>query len=187
MCGRYTGNDDCEEMSEIYERASNSFPNVEMKHGEIFPTDTAPILFGGDMKAVPAKWGYPKYNEKGVIINARAETVCSKPVFRESILLRRCIIPTTGYIEWDAEKTKFKINYKNEKMLYLGGFCQRFGDGARFVILTTRPNESVKGIHFRMPLIVGPDSEMMKRWNTDNDWAINYLNAEMPELTFTAI
>lgn len=188
MCGRYTGNDDeSEEMAAIYQRTQDRYPHAVLKHGEIFPSDVAPILYGGDMMAVPARWGYPAYKGSGILINARAESAKEKVSFSESLLLRRCIIPTTGYYEWDRNKAKYRFNRQGDSMLYLGGFCQRFPDGARFVILTTEPSGSVRHIHDRMPLVIAPDSESMKKWNTDREWALNYLKAEMPDLIYKGV
>lgn len=187
MCGRYTGNDDTEEMSYIYRMVKEHYPSIEMKHGDIFPTDTAPILYGNEMLAVPARFGFPSPKGKGVIINARVETAAEKNMFKESLLLRRCIVPTTGYIEWDRDKTKYKINSSDSDMLYLGGFCKRFDDVGHFVILTTEPNTSVSGIHNRMPLIISPNKEDMIRWNCDTEWAMNLLKREMPALSCEVI
>ncbi len=181
MCGRYTGNDDgSEEIKSIYQQTRNAYPDSNLKTGEIFPTDLVPVLHGSGLSPFPAKWGYPGFQGKGVIINARAETAAEKYSFKDSILNRRCIIPTTGYIEWDANKTKYRFNLPGTRTLFLGGFYKQFPDGIRFVILTTTPNESVADVHDRMPLIILP--EYMEIWINDTSRALNYLHAQMPAL-----
>ncbi|MGI6752885.1 MAG: SOS response-associated peptidase [Eubacteriales bacterium] len=188
MCGRYTANLDYdEEIRSIYTATAVAFPGVKQNSGEIFPTNTVPVLRGvsGGIAPVPAVWGYPKYTGKGVIINARAETAADKYTFRDSLLSRRCVIPTTGYIEWSADKTKYRFNLPGQTLLYLAGFFKQFEDGSRFVILTTAPNESTKQVHNRMPVILPKD--YITRWTWDLSWAMNYLNNVMPELIKTVI
>lgn len=186
MCGRYTGNDEeCEELWAVYQETKNRYPDVKLSRGEIFPTNTVPVLHGQELSPFPAIWGYPGFKGKGVIINARAETAAEKYTFKESLLYRRCVIPTTGYIEWDAGKVKYRFNLPDTRMLYLGGFYKPFADGVRFVILTTAPNESVADVHDRMPLIILP--EFRQRWIEDTPSAMNYLKAEMPTLVRTRL
>ena len=181
MCGRYTGNDsESEEMWNIYKKTKTLYSDVQLSRGEIFPSNTVPVLHGTELQPFPAKWGYPGYQGRGVIINARAETAAEKYSFKDSILNRRCVIPTTGYIEWDANKVRYRFNLPGTRMLYLGGFYKQFPDGIRFVILTTAPNESVADVHDRMPLIIMP--EYMEMWINDTGSALNYLHAQMPAL-----
>ena len=54
------------------------------------------------------QWGLPGFRGRQQIINARAETVTEKPMFRRSIAFQRCVIPATGFYEWDAAKHKYK-------------------------------------------------------------------------------
>lgn len=187
MCGRYTGNDDSDEFKKIYTATTKAYPSVNLSSGEIFPTNTAPILCGTTegITPIPAAWGYPKFEGKGVIINARAETAVEKYTFKDSVLSRRCVVPTTGYLEWSADKTKYRFNLPDESMLYLAGFFKQFVDGYRFVILTTEPNGSVKLVHNRMPVILPTDS--IVRWTLDTSWALSYLSSVMPELIKTKL
>lgn len=53
------------------------------------------------------QWGLPGFRGRQQIINARAETVTEKPMFRRSIAFQRCVIPATGFYEWDAAKHKY--------------------------------------------------------------------------------
>lgn len=85
-------------------------------------------------------WGFPQYQKKGLLINARAETVLEKKMFRESVLHRRCVIPARQFYEWDAEKNKAAFREKNESVMFMAGFYNRFSDGDRFIILTTGAN-----------------------------------------------
>ena len=181
MCGRYVGFDDGNDViKEIYQKTFDQFPDAPIKIGEIFPTETVPVLAGPQLAPVPMKWGYPGFNGKGVLINARAETAAEKYTFRDGLLSSRCVIPTCGYYEWDKRKTKFRFNLPDEPMLYLGGFFSRFPDGDRFIILTTSPNDSVSDVHDRMPLIL--TEKMLPIWTTDTRAALSYLTETMPAL-----
>ena len=138
-------------MREILNEINKNFagPAVNLKTGEIFPTNLAPIIIseGGVMAARPMFWGFPKWKGSGVIINARAETAADKPMFRSSLAARRCIVPSTGFYEWShsgdkKQKDKYLINLPDTPMLYMAGIYNYYheSDGQqlpRFVILTT--------------------------------------------------
>lgn len=145
---------------------------------------TAPILLNHNHALVPelSVWGFPGFQGKGVIINARSETAADKKTFRDSLLFRRCIIPTTGFYEWtkDKKKEKYLFTLPDSPVLYLAGFYNELKGERRFVILTTESNSSVSDIHNRMPVIITPD--IKEKWVNDTDMALNYLHEEMPLL-----
>lgn len=175
MCGRYNFTaEDAEEIQrmtrEIQERL-----NEQLKTGEIYPTNLVPILIQdkGCEKPMPMTWGFPHFKGGGVIINARSETVTEKRMFRNSVLTRRCIVPSTGFFEWRREgssKIKYLFRLPGEKVLYMAGFYNRFPtkDGEerdQFVILTTGANESMQDVHDRMPVILRPEERTV--WLSD--------------------
>ncbi len=184
MCGRYTGYvDECEELKTIYTEAVRRYPGVKFHSGEIFPTNTVPLLTGQreGLAPVPGTWGYPGYNGKGVIINARAETAGVKPTFADSLRYRRCVVPTTGYFEWSGEKRKFLFRQPNRTILYLAGLYREYTDGVRFVILTTAANASTADVHPRMPVVL--EEDMLEVWECDTGFAEWYLRQAMPWMT----
>lgn len=68
-------------------------------------------------------WGFPKWDGKGVIINAKSETASEKNI-KQSLLQRRCVIPSTGFYEWNnAGKSKEKYLFRSETspVLYMAG------------------------------------------------------------------
>ena len=91
-------------------------------------------------------------------------------MFRDSVLSRRCVIPASHFYEWNSAKEKFTFYKENTPMLYLAGFYRQYEDGGHFVILTTAANESMRGVHERMPLVV--EKEGLEDWlgNGDNPW-----------------
>lgn len=182
MCGRYNFTvEQSEEMLEILEKLNKKFQGKEAKTGEIFPTNLAPILIEERKEVSPvlSTWGFPKFDSKGVIINARAETAFEKKMFRDSLLNRRCIIPSTGFYEWDSEKKKFLFHLEGTNTLYMAGLYTYYREEMRYVILTTQANESMKEIHNRMPLVI-PKKEI-ETWIME-DGATNELLRRVPPL-----
>lgn len=184
MCGRYTGYvDECEELKTIYTIAGETYPGVRFHSGEIFPTNTVPLLTAKNdiLTPIPGIWGYPGYHGRGSIINARAETASEKVTFAESFRTKRCIVPTTGYFEWSAQKRKYLFRRPAKTILYLAGLYREYTDGVRFVILTTAANEYVSDVHPRMPVVLEENS--LSLWGQDMSFAEIYLTRSMPYLT----
>lgn len=189
MCGRYTFFTDKElsEIDEIIEQISNDIQREKMKTGEIFPTEVAPVLLPQKDMIVPRlmKWGFPDFRSKGVVINARSETVRERKVFAASLEQRRCAIPSTGFFEWDAQKKKYLFNMPDSGMLYMAGLYSRFDGEDRFVIVTADANSSMAGIHDRMPVVVTKDG--MKDWLFDLSKIDGILSGRHPELVKRAV
>ena len=115
MCGRYAI--ECEEeniiLKEIMEEINRKYAGdpllSRMKTGEIFPTETAPVLALENNQTRPLlmNWGFPRPGRAasagGVLINARAETAMEKSMFRLLLLSGRCVVPSTGFYEWKQE------------------------------------------------------------------------------------
>ncbi|MHB8128456.1 MAG: SOS response-associated peptidase [Mobilitalea sp.] len=182
MCGRYNFTvEQNEEIIEILEKLNAKFQGKEARIGEVFPTNLAPILIEEQKEVSPtfSTWGFPKFDGKGVILNARAETAFEKRTFRDSLLNRRCIVPSTGFYEWDSEKKKFLFRLEETNTLYMAGLYSHYKDETRYVILTTEANESMKDIHTRMPLVI-PKQEI-DTWIMDNT-ATNDLLKRVPPL-----
>ena len=101
------------------------------------------------------------------MINARAETLTELPSFKPLVDRRRCIIPADGFYEWRKEgkhKVPMWVHLKNQEPFGLAGLWDvwRKPDGKRvesFTIITTDPNELVRPIHNRMPVILQPEDE----------------------------
>lgn len=181
MCSRYYFDDETmEEIEKLVWRV-----DVEMRgkrYGDVCPSQTAVILAGkaSGFIAEEMDWGFPQYQKKGVLINARAETVRERKMFRDSVLHRRCVIPAKHFYEWDSEKNKVIFSSKEEPVLYMAGFYNRFQEKDRFVIITTEANPSVKAVHGRMPLIL--EKEELEAWVYDDhflDFALHKVPAPL--------
>ena len=190
MCGRYSLFFDDEynhEISEMMKLIKSKYGQMAVKSGEIFPTNTAPVLIeqNSTVTPVPYKWGFPNFRNKGVIINARAETAGEKKLFKDSLLNRRCVIPSTGFYEWDKSKQKYLFNIQGSNALYMAGFYRFFKDEPRFIILTTSANSSVSSIHHRMPVVL--EKQQIEDWITDTDKAVSILHNTPPSLIHTLV
>ena len=184
MCRRYTLFTDKElsELKDIIEQISKDTQRSKMKAGEIFPTDVVPVLVPEKKKSVAHlfTWGFPSFHGKRVIINARSETVHEKPMFRSSMEKRRCVIPSTGFYEWDSEKKKLLLNLPDSPLLYMAAIYNQFEGENRFVILTTASNKSVSDIHGRMPVVLTKDE--MEDWLLNNETVDKILFGDHPDL-----
>jgi putative SOS response-associated peptidase YedK len=183
MCGRYNFTvEENDEIIEILEKLNAKLHGTAVKTGDIYPTNQAPILTleKEEVSPVLGAWGFPKFDEKGVIINARSETAFEKKTFRDSLINRRCIIPSTGFYEWDSMKRKFLFRMEGTKVLYMAGLYSYYRDELRFVVLTAQANESMSEIHDRMPLVI-PKQEV-SAWIKDNQATNDFIKRVPPLL-----
>ena len=124
----------------------------------------------GKRELVPLRWGLVPSWSKGPdsgfrMINARAETVSTKPAYRNAFKYRRCLIPAEGFYEWKAGKegkTPFLVRRKDKEPFAMAGLWERWKreEGAELEscsIIVTDANDLVRAIHDRMPVILGPE------------------------------
>lgn len=176
MCGRYTlfTEEDNQQIKLILEHLKDHPQRPQMKTGEIFPTNLAPIIINNRENQYDIyKWGF---EFQSLIINARAETIFEKKSFMEPIKTKRCLIPATGFYEWDKEKNKYHFTLESKEPLYMAGIYRN----NHFVIITTNANPNLAIIHDRMPVIIGEGYK--EDWLFDNSATIALLNQEQPSL-----
>src|SRR5271169_3941763 len=117
-----------------------------------------------------ARWGLIPYWAKDPsigykLINARSETVSSKPAFRDAFERQRCLIPADGFYEWrrvGRAKQPFHFGMADDSLFAFAGLWDRWKDATGQVvescsILTTMPNPLLADVHERMPVILGPE------------------------------
>jgi putative SOS response-associated peptidase YedK len=102
------------------------------------------------------------------MINARSETVDSKPSFRNAFRKRRCLIPADGFYEWKGQKGSKQpvfIALPDEKPFGFAGLWEVWDDKGKAeeplftcTILTTDASPSIQDIHHRMPVILTPEA-----------------------------
>lgn len=172
MCGRFTYRLTWKQIVELYKLTDKSEPLFELKpRYNVAPSQRVPVVRvrEGRRRLCLLRWGLiPSWAKDAAIgyktINARGETVATAPSFRAAFKTRRCIIPTTGFYEWQKTgtgKQPFLICHKDDSPLSLAGLWERWDKGPEpvetFTIITTSPNELVAPIHNRMPVILAPE------------------------------
>jgi putative SOS response-associated peptidase YedK len=171
MCGRYT----------LFQLADLNlcFPWIappDEAHGRYNIAPTQPVLAALNVprpKFEHLYWGLVPSWAKDVsigskMINARAETLAEKPAFRNALKRRRCILPADGFYEWRKEpdgktKTPMYIRLKNGSAFGFAGLWEEWQDDKgnelqSCTVITTGPNELMKTIHDRMPVILTGDA-----------------------------
>lgn len=168
MCGRFSVDDRNPEIKEMIEALPAE--HLPIKTGEVFPTNGALTLINENKKVIPAAmlWGFPRYDGKGVLINARAESALARAIFKKSLLKNPLAIPVSGFFEWKKIKDpltgqdkKVKYIFKNidDGVLYLAGMWDMLenkhgGLLPYFTILTTEANKEMRPYHNRMPVLL---------------------------------
>lgn len=171
MCGRYALKTSVPDIARILnaENLADFSPSYN-----IAPTQTAPVCRTtqhGDRELVSMRWGLVPHWARSVddryrMINARADTVATKPAFRSSFRRRRCLVPADGYYEWKRSgkrKQPYFIHMRDESPFFLAGLWDRWDKGEEgplesFTIVTTEANEISAKVHDRMPVIVGDEN-----------------------------
>jgi putative SOS response-associated peptidase YedK len=170
MCGRYTLSTNAQVLADLFrlEEALALPPRYN-----IAPTQDVAIVRseteGGGRRLSLAHWGLiPSWaKDRGLgarMINARADTAAEKPAFRAAFKSRRCLIPADGFFEWKAtgeRKQPHYIRLQDAGPFAFAGLWERWAPADRepiesCTILTTEPNEVLRPIHDRMPVILPP-------------------------------
>lgn len=171
MCGRYVFYD----HQELSERLTNvsldtAFFEQFQPTWNAAPSQTLPVIVEEDEQVsvrgmawgIVPKWTKPGERPKVTPINARAETLTEKPMFRSLVKYRRCLVPANGFYEWKREpggKQPFYVEPTGRQlMLFAGLFDEAKGVGGEtiesFAIITTRANDAMADLHDRMPVIL---------------------------------
>ena len=185
MCGRYQFSliPGDPALARLRALVAQRYPDYAIPDGEVLPSQRVPVLVAGEQKAAVGlmQWGYPSPGGSGLLINARRETAGEKPMFRDSLRLRRCAIPVTGYYEWARDtRQKFFLSQSGKRLQYLAGLYDLFEGTARFVILTAEANPSVSDLHHRMPVILR--QAQVLTWLNDPVQARLILAQDLPDL-----
>jgi putative SOS response-associated peptidase YedK len=169
MCGRFVQHSHPEVYASAFELDSLS---AAAPRYNLAPTQQVLVVRKADERRelVPLRWGlipsWSKGPESGYsMINARAETVDTKPAYRTAFKHRRCLIPTEGFYEWKKKgrtKTPFLIRRKDGEPFGMAGLWEQWhGKDDETIesctIIVTEANALVRDLHDRMPVIVAPE------------------------------
>jgi putative SOS response-associated peptidase YedK len=148
----------------------------------IAATQVSPIVTASDKARHLriARWGLvPSWSRDlslgAGMINAPAETIEDKPAFRVPFHAQRCLVPASGFYEWQtkgAKKQPYKIAPRGSAVFALAGLWEKWAPETgepveTFTIITTRANKLVSEVHERMPVIIGTAD--FQRWLTAPD------------------
>src|SRR6188768_2902005 len=152
------------------------------KRFNIAPTQEAPVVRvdrEGQREVAMLRWGLVPFWAKDLkvgtsMINARSEGIEAKPAFREAVKTRRCIVPASGFFEWQGErpgrKQPFAITVPEMPVFGFAGLWERWRPEKdaepveTFTIVTADANETVARVHDRMPVIL--PMEAIDTWLT---------------------
>lgn len=183
MCGRYLRRSD-------KQRIATAFHLSEVPEGlvlpdwdyNVAPTSFQPVIRNdreGRRELVLMRWGLvPRFAKsladwKGVsTINAAAETLETRPIWRVPFARHRCLVPADGFYEWkqlpDKKKQPFAFSMVEDRPFAFAGLWDAWRDPETqdwlqsFAIITTDPNELAARVHTRMPVILHPRD--YERW-----------------------
>lgn len=168
MCGRYNLITDGQALMDAFDLINLI---LWEPHYNIAPAQNIPAVRQVEegREGVLLRWGLIPRWAKGEkfgyrTINARAETVAEKPAFRDAFRKRRCLIPATGFYEWQKlnnHKQPYNIRIKDREVFAFGGLWDqwRSPEGKEIrscTIIVTDANELLRPIHDRIPVILDP-------------------------------
>jgi putative SOS response-associated peptidase YedK len=173
MCGRYGFSVD--NIKKVYQRfeITNELPDYNPRYN-IAPGQMNPVITkNSPKKIIRMFWGLIPYWAKDKTfafktINARAEEIETKPSFKRPFQSQRCLIPATGFYEWNKNANPhipYFIKLKSKKVFAFAGLFDKWIDPVTqkellsYTIITTTPNEIVAPIHKRMPVILKKEDE----------------------------
>lgn len=205
MCGRFARTEPVQRYAQYLSEPADGPGGFEQPAYNITPGVTIPAfcrLGSGTIGWRGFHWGYrPAWTGDGgkAVINARVETVASKPYFRQSFAdARRLLIPASGWFEWQRDQGKRQPYYFSPPqgpLFFAGLYTQlpqsdstetRFGA----TILTCQAPAPLGEIHHRMPLLVQASADLAA-WLSgkplDANWIDRRLRSELPEIRYWAV
>lgn len=159
MCGKFKQGFDLSYLAALLKLPAGTALPV----GQATPGKPALALLNGEAHITTQmmRWGFASAPGLGVrpIINARAETMASKPMFAKAYQAARCALPVSTYLEGDVE-----VALNGSPLFYLGGLYQQGADGmAEFTVITREPTPDLASVEDRMPLVLA-DQMTLNAW-----------------------
>ena len=174
MCGRSTYKLTWEEIVRLYRLTLDQPARNTQARYNVCPTTGIDTIVSSDDKRllvpmrwglVPSWWSKPLKELKLATFNARAETVAEKPMFRGPFKRTRCLIPVSGYYEWQdtpgGKQPWYFTAADGSPAFTIAGLWDEWRDKASAetlkscTMIITEPNEFVADVHDRMPVLLG--------------------------------
>jgi putative SOS response-associated peptidase YedK len=170
MCGRYVLKEPLDLLQRLFAYSSSEIRQLRPRYN-IAPTTKIPVVrcaADGTRELVEVRWGLiPSWAKDPAtlppMINARSESVAAKPSFRTAFKSRRCLIPASGYYEWQKRgtgpKQPFYFHARNNEPLAFAGLWESWrppeGDAiVSAAIVTCAASAEFAPIHDRMPVLL---------------------------------
>jgi len=166
MCSRFVLKSPPKDIANLFklEKSVDWKPRYNVAPSQLIPAIVHPLEDKKrDIRLL--QWGFMASWTQGgrLLINVQSENIDEKPILQESFEKWRCLIPVDGFYEWrhQAKETHpYYFQMKDKKPFALAGLwaTQKVEDKNVEVcaILTTTPNEAVRVVHDRMPVILEP-------------------------------
>jgi len=173
MCGRFVGFRSLHELKKTFPIDKATCEVTENYNVAPSQEILAIIKYDKENWLEKLHWGLVPFWAKDIsignkLINARAETIASKPSFRNAFKKRRCLIPADGFYEWKGPKGQKQpvfITLPESKPFAFAGLWETWHEKddpdtmyKSCTIITTEASDSVREIHHRMPAILTPDA-----------------------------
>ena len=202
MCGRYASHYTWKQVHAFSRPIGITTPEADPEPSyNVAPTQSAWVLLpdgSSALRASPLRWGLiPRWAKDTKLafssINARLETVDSKPTFKAAWQRHRCLVPVSGYFEWKEEFGRKQPYYVQDEtnVMLLGGIYERWGKPDGFIdsfsIVTTEARGPIAALHDRMPIIL--PQETLLEWVTGSAQQAMTLAMTLPDpnLTFYGV
>lgn len=145
---------------------ANDLP--DLPNYNICPTDPVLSIIAaedGRRRLVSQRWGFIPHwykvpNGGPLLINARSETIATKPAFAKACRTRRCLIPASGFYEWTKDTEGKRLPWyiqRREAPMVFAGIWQFWRDTATCAIVTTQAGPEMAKIHHREPVTLGQE------------------------------
>ncbi len=173
MCGRFTYKLTWEELVRLYRLTLDQPARNTQTRYNVCPTDPVDTIVerAGRRELVSMRWGLiPRWWSKTLkdlkmaTFNARAETVETKPFFRDAFKRTRCLIPVSGYYEWqdtpNGKQPWYFTARDGSPALTTAGLWDEWRDRASgetlksCTMIITEPNRFVAEVHDRVPVLL---------------------------------
>jgi putative SOS response-associated peptidase YedK len=164
MCGRFTLRTNPRDWAEVFAVLRESEDEWSPRYN-IAPTQKVLCVRDGEQREFfSPRWGLiPSWAKDAKIgaqcINARVETVDTKPAFRSAFKKRRCLVMADGFYEWRKEdKQPYFVTLKSGEPMAFAGLWETWrppdGPVESCTICTTDANDMMGRLHDRMPVIL---------------------------------